>query len=620
MSPSVYPPPSSSVLQPRGLADQILESQVSSLFDSSSRQFLPDGTGTSLVTDEVIWKELDLAHLMPDQGEFCKDLVQWILNDAKKVFLTLIRCGMTADSARTAMHWFFYEGFDDKRLSDTELSAEDKEQVFRKNVWSNLNAHNFLEIFRWENLAPVFTRAQYNYNLPEKGIFPFVVKDANAKEGAFSWVHKVTIHSQHTEHNIKEVAIKEIRVNRGGDDTKTNEAWEQEARALAHINKVEHPHIIRCLAAIRRQHSRYFMFPWANGNSLRDFWTETPDQLPNANLVKVTLEQLIGLANALDKLHNFDSGVGLDEDDTETREPGQDSIRHGDLKPENLLRFCDPNKPRTLKIGDMGLAKKHVLQTQYRRCITSTRYGTIQYQPPEADIPTSEGLSRLYDTWSMGCVIFEFIIWLLYGNNMLESFYRHLQGTSGNASPYYEIPLHGSDGGFRVNRVVKHWINHLQRYDPECGSSCAIGDLLKLVQEKLLVVKLPPSRGKTHRADSPEQPRVAILHPPSPGTEEPVRHRATAEVLHQSLEEIAEKVRQNPAYLLTGAERAEIPPPPPPKDPPVFLTPGPVAPKRRAQEMSIDDDATVLTVPSPPAQNRLPLLEKSILMIVGACK
>lgn len=46
--------------------------------------------------------------------------------------------------------------------------------------------------------------------------------------------------------------------------------------------------------------------------------------------------------------------------------------------------------------------------------------GTQKYEPPETDNERGEigqPRSRLYDMWSMGCIVFEFIIWLLYSFN-----------------------------------------------------------------------------------------------------------------------------------------------------------------------------------------------------------
>lgn len=182
------------------------------------------------------------------------------------------------------------------------------------------------------------------------------------------------------------------------------------------------------------------MFPWADGDSLRDFWNTTPRPVTNAGTIMQAIDQLRGLADALATLHNFRGTQSADTDvhrdipviiqpagDAEDEEDNMDeymsteSIRHGDLKPENILRFIDSSSGLGMfKIGDMGLAKRHVAATVERRG-TSMRYGTRRYEPPETG-STLEGRSRLYDLWSMGCITFEFMVWVLYGNDALVKF------------------------------------------------------------------------------------------------------------------------------------------------------------------------------------------------------
>jgi serine/threonine protein kinase len=181
-----------------------------------------------------------------------------------------------------------------------------------------------------------------------------------------------------------------------GGENKVDNEWGKEARALNDINTLGHGNIIRCLAAIRRGDSRYFLFPWANGQSLCDFWRKTPEQIPSADLITASIKQIHGLADALYCLHNFErspstqpNGVSsimtvprLDIDGqtlTETDESGADNIRHGDLKPDNILRFLENGKGAdssrdvgTLKMADMGLAKHHLILTQDRSVATQT--------------------------------------------------------------------------------------------------------------------------------------------------------------------------------------------------------------------------------------------------------
>lgn len=113
----------------------------------------------------------------------------------------------------------------------------------------------------------------------------------------------------------------------------------------------------------------------------------------------------------------------------------------------------------TLKLADIGLAKRHVIATQNRGDLTGTRYGTIQYEAPEA-VSLNAPRSRLYDIWSMCCITLEFIIWLLYGNDELDSFYRELRGATKQVCQYFMISESDSMQP-QVHPVVLDWINHI---------------------------------------------------------------------------------------------------------------------------------------------------------------
>lgn len=317
------------------------------------------------------------------------------------------------------------------------------------------------------------------------------------------------------------------------------------------------------------------MFAWADGDSLRDYWVKTGKQLPNADRIHETLHQLKGLADAIHCLHQSRSQDRREESngtttslktalkvqlrnehDEETEEeyrlPAK-SIRHGDLKPENLLRFLTRNSDETslgtLKIADMGLAKQHIVATQDRTHLTSTRYGTIQYEAPEAVANLTGPRSRLYDVWSMGCITLEFVIWLLYGNDELNNFYTQVKGESTQHWQYFEMPAPGEIGQAQVHRVVLRWIKAMQETDPDCSTDSALGDLLKLVKEKLLIVPLPPSRESLKPSDHP-------FAPPALG-DTVTRYRATAKELREALDDILSRTR-TPGYLCTQSSRDHV--------------------------------------------------------------
>lgn len=330
------------------------------------------------------------------------------------------------------------------------------------------------------------------------------------------------------------------------------------------------------------------MFPWADGESLRDFWDKSTKQPPSAETVHAAICQLRGLADALDNLHNFkgrhtrshktEQGmhpeqprVHVNDVQSEVGEyANNESIRHGDLKPENILRFLDKrNELGVLKIADMGLAKRHVVATRERGKPTSMRFGTIRYEAPETVTTVHGARSRLYDIWSMGCITLEFIIWILYGNEELKRFYDQLKDRTKQACQYFEIPEAGSRA--QVHRVVLQWMDHMQAFDPEFSDESALRDLLRIVRTKLLVVPLPPNRESSFQPGRGlEQPGIGELV---------TNYRATASQFRDALDEILGKVGKA-NYLLTGKVRQNIPMPTPAPPSQDLLSPlSPVPPR-----------------------------------------
>jgi serine/threonine protein kinase len=186
--------------------------------------------------------------------------------------------------------------------------------------------------------------------------------------------------------------------------------------------------------------------------------------------------QLVGLAKAIKILHHPPKGTG-------------ESCRHGDLKPENILCFgkqelgpADIPTDVKLVVADAGLAKVREKATEFRGEKTSTLGGTTMYSPPEAKLRPEEARSRRYDIWSLGCLYLEFLIWILYGNEVLENF----RGAVGKDQPFYEEgPI------VAIKEVVQKWIKAI-RDDPRCSPAglTALGRLVDLIEDRLLVVNV----------------------------------------------------------------------------------------------------------------------------------
>ncbi|KAH7095139.1 heterokaryon incompatibility protein-domain-containing protein [Paraphoma chrysanthemicola] len=495
------------------LADVIHKELTTSTFDTQERRYLPETClKAHIVTNETVEEEL---HRAPQFKKYPPQVrsafVSWIVNAAPRVFAITVQCHLNPDYLLGSMLNFCKVEFADKALpirdpkgTDLQSGRPPRSSAFEKKLWTDQRHDEFFD-FQWSCLAPVFEPARYEYDLWSQHILPLKkALDIKERGGSFSKVFKVAVHPDH-----------------------------------------------------QQRHSSL----------------ESPDP----NLIQDAIHQLRGIADALDRLHNFQGGqmqssdtyrdiqlvidpadngaleMNDDEEVNEYRNPmSQESIRHGDLKPENILRFLDsPSKIGTLKLGDMGLAKRHVAATE-KRLGTSMRYGTSMYEGPETRI-AKQGRSRLYDIWSMGCITFEFIIWLLHGNDALKEFYSHAETSSSQLGfQYYVMKQTGTGPHPVLNPIVTSWMDHLEAHDPELqtGSKSALKDLLQIVREQLLIVDLPPTRGSALADGGGGRGFIPSF---VGGT---TKYRATAAEFRKSLDSIKKKEFEK-KYIYTGQDRSE---------------------------------------------------------------
>jgi serine/threonine protein kinase len=278
------------------------------------------------------------------------------------------------------------------------------------------------------------------------------------------------------------------------DADKLAKNWGAELKALTSLETCKHEHIVRFITALRLcgvdSFEYYLIFEWADGGDLKAFLNKTQRPDLTVSLMKEMCQQLCGLASALEAAHDFGENY---------------SIRHGDLKPGNILRFENKDSIGILKFSDWGVAKEHSEVTELRQYDTTAIYGTKRYEAPEVLVPVSstnlaapakspliKRRSRLYDVWAMGCITLEFMIWLLYGPDNVQQFIKEMP----EKAPFYEV-LTEKNGKktVSVHRVAARWMDHMAK-EPSCREGTALGSLLDLVQSGLLVVELPPQKGK----------------------------------------------------------------------------------------------------------------------------
>ncbi|KAM0424536.1 hypothetical protein ACHAPT_010252 [Fusarium lateritium] len=276
--------------------------------------------------------------------------------------------------------------------------------------------------------------------------------------------------------NGLDIAIKELEAIEG---LNVSEVFEKERANLEEIRSLKlHQHLIRGIATCQVHNSYYILFPWADGGDLDKFWERLKGK-GDANLVLWSLKQMTGLVDALRLMHDINH-------------------RHGDLKPGNILHFPKGNPfcgqqddPQgTLVIADYGVSRRHQKATQMRLEGTSTRATTRSYEAPEADGSQHNPRSRRYDLWSVGCIFLEFVVWLLYGHDAVKGFesQRIATGKSngGHASFYVkeddEKPVEAE-----LNEAVEAAVAAILK-DPRCSGDTALGHLVALIPEGLLVI------------------------------------------------------------------------------------------------------------------------------------
>jgi serine/threonine protein kinase len=286
--------------------------------------------------------------------------------------------------------------------------------------------------------------------------------------------------------------------------------FDNEAHILQATRDLHHDHMIKWLASYSRGTSEYsFMFPWAEGGTLREYWgykdmTGCTSNNIHRHIV-ASLQQFRGMADALAQLHNK-------------------NIRHGDVKPENTLVYpALGSVTGTWVIADFGLSKQHNSNTS-ERGPTGTRRSSFQYESPDAMHALTKGgkYSRLSDLWSLGCIITEHLVWLLYGHSELLRFGSGLSDPSSKDSSPSFFGRHSNSKNAFLKGSVAMWIVHMLD-DSRCAPGTALRKLLDFVKDHLLVMGSRWNWGQR----LPGQPQPLPEQPPQPGQPDRLHRQTT---------------------------------------------------------------------------------------------
>ncbi|KAM0551831.1 hypothetical protein ACHAPJ_008166 [Fusarium lateritium] len=509
------------------LEDMIFEYRTESPFDA--RYFFPRSC-LELITRATITTVLDYPE---------RSLVDFIEKQAKVCFAVLVTIGVDVERAITAFSSFNLTDrclpipkdviHDNYRTqgSDRDCNHSPELSAFHHQPWSRRTISDFYDK-QWEFLVPIFTLNKFEYHLDGKAVLPIISVDSDRKSGVFGDVSKVAFPKEQMDilepvsGNSRWIALKEYRKSTSVQQDTGHESrrvFEQEVHALKEMKKINHSHILSVIAAIHRDERECILFPWADGGSLRDLLAgeRVHEKLTGVTILQ-TIEQILGLCDGLATLHGA-------------------LFRHGDVKPENILRFTDQAKLPigNLKLADFGITSRHEVRTDERDVPTGTRLGTLRYEGPEAEVTTQTNpRSRRYDVWSMGCVILEVVIWLFYGPDGLQTFDDGLEPQGG--SFYVTKKKQDKSQEVSINPVVEDWMSYICQGEPEAGEDTALGDLIRFVRGEMLVPQLfsMPVSAPLNKDSIP---------PPS-------EVRASSEKVVTVLEKLFMKSNSNSRYLI----------------------------------------------------------------------
>ncbi|QYS92815.1 Protein kinase domain-containing protein [Trichoderma simmonsii] len=440
--------------------------------------FLPKDKAESLMQPESV--ESTLRQHFEDMD--IKDLARYVMTHAKQVFLTLVFSN-TVNKIKNLRN----SGFKDEDLpvcikSRKICKANSNSPLECFADWKSMDIDNFCER-QWIFLAPVFHEKKFMYEFDGQHRLPYLsAKQPGDGSGHFGEVRKVQLHFAHYQMGESaekkfdrpsgasgasgasvDVAVKRLFQN--DQQTDVEKFYNKERQTLETMKQLNNKHLIKAIATYTKGNDKYFLFPWANGGNLQDMLQSNRRTL-DRDLIAWVLDQIVGLSEAIKALHDK-------------------NIRHGDIKPSNIL--CSGpgignSNESTLIIADVGLAKQHVEYTRERNNTTTTRHGSVTYEPPEVSPKRQlKTLSRKYDIWSLGCVFLELIIWAVYDVHGTKSFHGDLNQNSN--SRFWEEA--GSGSTERVHSAIGIWIKKLRG---DLKGSSAFSDVIELIEDKLLII------------------------------------------------------------------------------------------------------------------------------------
>ncbi|KAI1281190.1 heterokaryon incompatibility protein-domain-containing protein [Xylaria sp. FL0933] len=346
------------------------------------------------------------------------------------------------------------------------------QEIFTQDGWRYSDVAEFCNTHQWYFFPLVFTKDRFRYDICSRMLLPYTpaAKALKTYDSHYSSVKRRAIYREYFGSGIQTVidddnnycvAVKTLK-------DQDEQAAEKEAIALEGIRQSSNVHLIKAIAYICRGRDsieRSFVFPWAEHGNLWNFWHLQGGVIKDHEYFIKVFRQLACLAGAISEL----SDKGL---------------RHGDLKPENIVCFkTDHGLPA-------GGEENHDIEVRLViidfRANTDTKVSTRRYAAPELETEGEGGLSRRFDVWSMGCGLLNFTAVEFPSDSEKFKFFV-IGSTGGHLSSdkrQKETARHP-----KVDDLIAKMQN-----DPQCSTGTAIQRLLDLISQKMIVVDLGDDR------------------------------------------------------------------------------------------------------------------------------
>ncbi|RSL67021.1 hypothetical protein CEP53_003168 [Fusarium sp. AF-6] len=485
-------------------------------FEEESKRWLPESELLQLCKPENILEELKLTFSPGDAFELfhyvCGNPHQHAETDrsACKIFSILLLINEPKELRR-----FFRCGYCDKDLPFTWSKLGNRRKILRplnQPFTGNQDIEHetcfqegedrFMNNFyreQWQVHIPFISRTENNqvaeYELHHDTIMPWKSHQDVEQHGGFSKVYKIQIHPAH--HSFEGHDTFALKVLRSTDPN----ALERELYALRKTSPG--PHVIELLATFKRGSELSFLFPWAEGGNLANLMSEEPfDVLHSTNnssgaFIEWLAEQGAGLAMGLRGIHKVETKVNDPSSNGQGRK--DDYGIHGDVKPENILRFLDKGKGvGKLKLSDFGLTRFHTIASRSNQHWEGPISPT--YASPEHTRDCFH-VSRKSDVWALGCVFSMLLTWAIRGPDALKAYgdARHDEPDPGRKVNWLQDTFYGTKytedgkplipGGFFLKTAVHECIemnkNAILGPDRKCNY---LTEFLDFIRDKMLQI------------------------------------------------------------------------------------------------------------------------------------